>query len=115
MVRGIATDGKKYKHVHRDEQWLCEDLHEVTRSVEHYIDRIRPSDDEQQHVSVHKSTKKTMTVDRIIAIILLGIFGSAALITGIFLLLQENYFIGAFLGLFGAIFVIAFCLFEHYR
>lgn len=44
MVRGIATDNKRYKHIKRsDEKWLCKDLQVFKRTVEKYIDDIRPN------------------------------------------------------------------------
>ena len=56
-----------------------------------------------------------MTIDRILAILILGIFGSITLIAGIYLIIKEIYIVGIPSGLFGAVFVIAFILFEKYR
>lgn len=115
MVRGIATDGKKYKHLKRnDEKWLCKDLNDIKKTVENYIDNIRP-DEKKTNETVKKAKKKTMTIDRIFAIIVLAIFGSISLITGIYLILKENYLIGISLTIFGSIFVITFILYEKYR
>ena len=75
MVRGIATDSKKYKHIHRDEKWLTKELHDIKRTVEHYIDEVRPAAEKEITKTYTKSTKKSMTIDRIIAILFLGIFG----------------------------------------
>jgi hypothetical protein len=116
MVQGIETDSKKYKHINRDdEKWLCEDLYVFRKTVEKYIDNLRPNDENEINKSVKKSKKKMMTIDRIIAILFLGIFGSITLITGIYLIIKENYLLGAPLGLFGAVFVVAFYLYEKYR
>jgi hypothetical protein len=95
MVQGIETDNKKYKHKKRnDTKWLSEDLNEIRKTTEKYIDSIRPEDEKEINGYPKKSKKKTMTIDRIIAIILLGIFGPIALVIGIYLNLQENYVIG---------------------
>ena len=111
MVRGLATDGKKYKHINRnDEKWLSKDLQDIKKTVEHYIDNIRPDDNK----TVKKSKTKGMKIDRLIAI-LLGIFGSISLITGIFLILKGIYFLGGSLTIFGAVFVITYILFEKFR
>ena len=116
MVRGLATDGKKYKHINRnDEKWLSKDLNDIKKTVVKYIDNIRP-DNEKAKDSLHKkSKKKKMTIDRIFAILILGIFGSITLITGIYLIIKETYFLGGSLGVFGAVFVLAFILYEKYR
>ena len=115
MVQGIETDDKRYKHKRMDdEEWLCKDLNEYKKTVQNYIDEIRP-DENKEHEPVKKSKKKTMTFDRILAIIMLGIFGSVALITGIVLIIKEVYFTGGFLTIFGAFFVLAFILYEISR
>ncbi len=115
MVRGIATDSNRYKHKKRDdEKWLTEDLHVIKRTVEKYIDNLRRNE-EEINKSVKKSKKKMMTIDRVLVILILGIFGSTALITGIYLLLISNYVLGIPIGVFGAISVISFYLFEKYR
>lgn len=114
MVRGIATDNKKYKHKNRnDEKWLCEDLYVYRKTVEKYIDNLRPKDEEETAKSLKK--KKEMTLDRIIAILILGIFGSITVIFGIYMIIKGIYIIGVPSGVFGAIFVISFLLFEKYR
>ena len=109
MVHGLATDDKKYKHKKRNNlKWLCKDLNVYKKTVEKYIDNLR-SKDEIEIKSV------MMTLDRIIAILFLGIFGSITLITGICLIIKGNYVLGVPLGFIGAVFVVAFCLYEKYR
>ncbi len=115
MVRGIATDGKKYKHIQRNEKWLTKDLHDIKKTVEHYIDEIRPAAEKEITKTFTKSTKKTLTADRIIAILFLGIFGSITLITGIYLIVQQTYVVGVPLCAFGVVFVLSLILFERYR
>ena len=116
MVQGIETDSKKYKHIKRDdEKWLSKDLRVIKKTVEKYIDDIRPNYENEIDKSEKKSKKKMMTIDRIIAILFLGIFGLITLITGIYLIIKNNYLLGAPLGIFGAVFVITFYLFEKYR
>ena len=115
MVRGLGTDDKQYKHIDRsDEKWLCEDLNVFRRTVEKYIDRIRP-DDEKNIGTSEKRRNQNMTIIRILAILFLGIFGSMNLITGVYLLIKEIYVLGIPLTVFGTICIIAFCLFEIYR
>jgi uncharacterized membrane protein len=112
MIRGLATDGKKYKHINRsDEKWLSKDLQDIKKTIENYIDNIRPKDNE----TVKKANKKDVKIVRIIAILLLGVFGSISLITGIFLLIRGTYFLGGSIVIFGAVFVISFILFERFR
>ena len=116
MVRGIATDNKKYKHIKRDNtKWLSKDLNVFKKYIEKYIDSIRPDDEKKTDTSPGESKKKMMTFDRIIAVLFLGLFGSISLIAGIFLLIKEVYIIGVPAGLFGAVLVICFFLFEKYR
>jgi len=115
MVRGIATDSKKYKHVQRNEKWLTKELHDIKKTVEHYIDEVRPAAEKEITKTFTKSKKKSMTVDRILAILFLGIFGSITLITGIYLIIKQTYLVGVSLGVFGLVFVICFVLFERYR
>jgi hypothetical protein len=71
---------------------------------------IRPDEKE-----LDKPVKNRNTFVRILAIILLGIFGSATLISGVFLTIQEKYVIGVPAVIIGATFVIAFILYENYR
>lgn len=114
MVQGIETGGKKYKHIKKnDEKWLAKDLNAIRKTVENYINSRRPSDDEDIDKIVTKSNKKTMSFVRIISIIL-GIIGFFALISGIYLLIQENYIIGITTSLIGAVFLISFIFFEKY-
>lgn len=116
MVRGIATDSNRYKHKKRDdEKWLCEDLHVFKRTVEKYIDNLRCNNEEEIYKSEKKSKKKRMTIDRVLAILILGIFGSITLLTGIYLLIKSNYVLGIPIEVFGVILVISFYLFEKYR
>ena len=116
MVRGIATDSNRYKHKKRnDEKWLCEDMLVWKRYVEKYIDNLRPNDEKEINKSVKKGKKKMLTVSRVFEILILGVFGSITLITGIYILLKGNFVLGVPLAIIGAIFVIALILNEKYR
>jgi len=117
MVRGIATDSKRYKHIKRsDEKWFCDDLLVFKRTVEKYINNIRPDDKEENGKTIEKNKKKMMTIDRIFAILFLGFFGSITLITGIYFLLQgKSVIVGFPILLFGFVAVISFILYERYR
>jgi len=116
MAHGIETDNKRYKHLRRDdEKWLFEDLYAIKNTIRKYIARLQYHDENETDTRVKQAHKKTMTIDRMIAIILLGIFGSLALLTGIFLIIKGNYVVGVMLGVFGTTFVIAFVLYEKYR
>lgn len=116
MVRGIATDNKKYKHINRNnEKWLCKDLYVFKRYTEKYINNLKYDDENELDKSQKNGKKKIMTVDRVIAIIFLGIFGSITLLTGIYLVLKQVNFLSVSLLIFGIVFVVAFCLYEKYR
>jgi uncharacterized membrane protein YgcG len=115
MVRGIATDDKRYKHIYRDEKWLTKDLHDIKKTIEHYIDSQQPAAEKESTTSLQKSTQRTMTVDRIIAIIFLGIFGSITLLTGLFLVIKQPSVFTGSLVFIGVIFIICYLLFEYYR
>jgi hypothetical protein len=115
MVRGIATDSKRYKHIHRDEKWLTKDLHDIKRTIEHYIDSQRLAAEKEINKSFQKSTQRTMTVDRIIAIIFLGIFGSITLFTGLYLVVKQPSLFTGSLVFIGMILIICYLLFEYYR
>jgi hypothetical protein len=113
MVRGIATDGKKNKRINRnDEKYLCEDLYAIRETVEHYIDEIRPEDEE---VITEYKHKKGMDFVRILSILFLGIFGSISLISGIYLIFIQTYFTGFSFLIFGAVAILCFILYEKYR
>ncbi len=116
MVRGLATDGKKYKHINRnDEKWLSKDLNDIKKTVEKYIDDIRPDNEKAIDSLQKKSKKKKMTIDRIFAILILGIFGATTRIIGIFLIIKGTYFLGGSLSIFGAVFVLTFIMYEKYK
>jgi hypothetical protein len=113
MVKGIETD-KKYKHIKKnDVKWLAKDLNEIRDTFENYIDSNRPSDDENIVKAATIKKKKSMPIIRIIVIVL-GIMGIFALLSGIFLIFQDNYVIGIFTSLIGVVFIISFILFEKY-
>jgi len=115
MVQGIETDNKKYKHKKRnDEKWLTKDLQEFRKTTEKYIDSIRPNNEKQLY-GQKQTNKSSMIIVRIITIILLGIFGSISLFTGIILIFKENYVLGIPISSIGAVFVISFILFEKFR
>lgn len=115
MVKGIETDTKRYKHIQQDdEKILTQDLREIKKTVQHYIETIRPDDIDKKQNTIH-TTKKTMTIDHIVAILFLGIFGSITLIFSILMLLQTNHVLGIPILLFGAACVIAFIMYEKYR
>ncbi|KYK30397.1 MAG: hypothetical protein AYK22_03955 [Thermoplasmatales archaeon SG8-52-3] len=112
MVRGLATDSKRYKHIDRnDTKWLSKDLQDIKKTIEHYIDNIRPNENKTEK----KEDKERITLERYFAILVLGIFGSITLVTGIFLLIRGVYFLGGSLSIFGAVFLLAFILFERFR
>ena len=113
MVRGIATDSKKYKPKNRnDEKYLSEDLNVIRKTVENYIDDIRPKDDED--LTKYERKKGTDFV-RIFAILFLGILGSISLITGLYLIYKQTYFTGFSFTIFGAVAILCFILYEKYR
>jgi hypothetical protein len=114
MVRGIATDKKKYKHKDRnDTKWLAKDLNEFRHQAEEYIDSKRPKDEKDFNYTIEKSKKKTMPFVRTILIIL-GIMGFFALIYGIYSLIQEVNILNIINTLIGAIFLGSLILFEKY-
>jgi hypothetical protein len=115
MAHGIETGNKKYKHIRRDdEKWLLTDLHEIKRTVQKYIARLQPPNENEKDASVKKS-QKMLTGDIILGILVLGILGSMSLLTGLYLIIQAKYDIGVPVTVFGVVFVIAFILFEKYR
>jgi len=112
MTKGIETDSKRYKHINRDdEKWLFKDLYDIRKTIENYIDSIRPNDENK----IDKSVKKTIAIDRIIAILFLGLFGLIIFIVGIYLIIKVNYVVGIPLVIFGSIFLVAFYLNEKHR
>lgn len=58
MVRGIATDSKRYKHIHRDEKWLTKDLQDIKRTIENYIDTKRPAAEKEINKTFQASKKR---------------------------------------------------------
>jgi|SRR4030042_1982285 len=111
MTKGIETGSKKYTHINRDdEKWLFKDLYDIRKTIEDYIDLIRPNDENK----IDKSVKKTMTIGRIISILFLGLFGLIMFIVGIYLITKVNYVIGISLVIFGSVFLVAFYLNEKY-
>jgi len=115
MVQGIETDDKVYKHKRKDDiKYLSKDLNVFRRTVEKYIESIRPKD-EKKFTTSGKKSKKRVTLVGIISILFLGLFGSISLITGIFLIIKQNYVIGVPIGVFGTVAVICFILYEKYN
>jgi hypothetical protein len=56
-----------------------------------------------------------MTLDRILVIIVLGLFGSITLLAGLYLLIKGNCLVGVPGLVFGTIFIIAFFLYMKLR
>ena len=84
MAHGIETGDKTYKRLRRDdEKWLLEDLHAMKRTVRKYIATLQPPNENKTDTSVQKGYKKMMTLDRILAIIVLRLFGSITLLAGL--------------------------------
>jgi len=116
MVHGIATDGKKYKHINRnDEKWLSKDILVWRRYVERDTQQSGIKNEKEMNESLNDSKKKTLTVIRILQILILGVFGSITLIGGIYLLLKGIYVLGVPSTIIGAVFVIALILNEMHR
>jgi hypothetical protein len=112
MVHGIETDRKKLSKVKKsDEKWFTDDLQDIKRTVEHYIDEVRPANGKDEDYIV-KSPKSNVIR---YAIMLLGIFGLIVLITGIYLSLKENSTLGIPVILIGGTFFLALVLSEVYR
>ena len=116
MVQGIETDDKRIKKKRKkDIKYMAEDLNEIRKTTEKYIDSIRPKSDEEINKLHERKASKKMSIDRIFALILLGFFGSIALISGIYMLIIKNYVVGIPTTLFGVFFVVCYILFERYR
>jgi len=95
MAHGIETGDKTYKRLRRDdEKWLLEDLHAMKRTVRKYIATLQPPNENETDASVQKGHKKMMTLDRILAIIVLGLFGSITFLAGLYLIIKGNYLVG---------------------
>jgi uncharacterized membrane-anchored protein len=116
MTHGIETGNKKYQHIRRDdEKWLLEDLQAIKRTVRKYIASAQPPDETEAAPSEKKNHKKSMTIDRVLAFVIFGIFGLVILLLGFYLIVKENYVVGIPGVVFGIVFVLALILFEIYR
>ena len=116
MVHGIADGKNKDKYVDKtDEKWLCKDLNEYKATVQNYIDEIRPDEDAEETGKNKIKKQKKMTIDRIIAIIFLGVFGSVVLVAGLYFFIKNPGIVSGFLALIGVVFVLCFFLYEKYR
>jgi hypothetical protein len=105
MVRGISNT--KYKHRKKnDEKYLTKDLQEIKKTVQNYIDEIRPDSINEKDYIVKTPNIKIFKY----IISFLGIIGCIALITGIFSLINANYIGGVPLITFGIIFILIFVL-----
>ena len=114
MVKGFETDSEKIKQIKKkDEKWLSKDLNEFRKIAEKYIDKNRPTDEDEYDKTVIRSSKKTMPFARMIAIFL-GIIGIFTLIFGIYTLTQGINILSIINTLIGASFVLTFILFEKY-
>jgi hypothetical protein len=112
MVQGIETDGKKLSKVKKsDEKWFTKDLQDIKKTVEHYIDEVRPNGENEEDYIVKTPNTKVFKF----VIFLLGLIGLIALFAGIFLLFNTNYVGGIPLVLIGTVFVIVLILNEKYR
>lgn len=112
MAQGIETDSKKLsKEKKSDEKWLTKDLQDIKKTVEHYIDEVRPDgENEEDYIVKTQNTKVFKYV-----IFLLGLIGLIALFAGIFLLFNSNYVGGIPLIVFGGVFVLIFVLNVIYK
>jgi hypothetical protein len=116
MVHGIATNNKRYEHKKmNDEKWLSEDMLVWKRYVERDMQKLVSKNKKETNESLKDSKKKTLTVIRILQILILGVFGPITLIGGLYVLIKENYVVGIPFTIIGAIFVIALILNEKYR
>jgi hypothetical protein len=107
MVQGIESDRKNLSKVKRsDEKWFTEDLQDIKKTVEHYIDEVRP-DGKNEEDYIVKTPKSKVFIS---VIIFLGIIGLIALIMGIFLLYNTKYLGGIPLVVFGGVFFVIFVL-----
>jgi hypothetical protein len=116
MPRGIETGGKKYLHRRcDDEKWLLEDLRAEKRTVEKYITSLRPPDEDGTGSTVKKDIMRRITVDRILALVIFGLFGSICFLGGLYLLIRGNAVVGVPGVVFGIIFIVTYVLLEKYR
>ncbi len=116
MVRGIATDNKKYKHKKRnDEKDMCEDMLVWRRYIQRDIDKLRNRNQKEISTSEKKDEKETISPVRVLQILILGILGPIILIGGVYMLINEINIVSVNLVLIGAVFVIALILNEIYR
>ena len=107
MVQGIETDSKKLSKVKKsDEKWFTKDLQDIKKTVEHYIDNVRPDGENEEDYIVKTPNSKIFKI----IVFLLGIIGLIALIMGIFLLYNAEYMGGIPLVAFGGVFVLILVL-----
>ena len=107
MVQGIETDSKKLsKEKKSDEKWLTKDLQDIKKTVEHYIDNVRPEGENEEDYLVKTPKSKAFKY----VIFLLGIIGIIALMMGIFLVYHAEYTGGIPLVAFGGVFVLILVL-----
>jgi len=107
MVQGIETDSKKLsKEKKSDEKWLTKDLQDIKKTVEHYIDNVRPDGENEEDYIVKAPKSKAFKY----VIFLLGIIGIIALMMGIFLVYHAEYTGGIPLVAFGGVFVLILVL-----
>jgi len=106
MVKGIETDSKKTSKVKKsDEKWLTKDLQDITKTVEHFIDEIRPDgENKEDYIFIPKSKVFKYTI------IFFGIIGLIAILIGIFLLHNLEYLGGISLIVFGGVFFLILVL-----
>ncbi|MBN1280212.1 MAG: hypothetical protein JXA00_01035 [Candidatus Thermoplasmatota archaeon] len=115
MVRGIATDEKKYKHVRQDDdQWLSKDVQEIRKTAELYIEGLRPVDDQETPGRRAQRSAHDMRIIHML-VILLGIFGTMTLLAGLYFLIKGNGIIGVSATSIGAVFMMALLLYEKYN
>ena len=106
MVKGIETDSKKLSKLRKsDEKWFTEDLQDIKKTVEHYIDEIRPDGENEEDYIFTPKSKVFKYV-----IIFSGIIGLIALIMGIFLVYYTEYLGGVPLIVFGGVFILIFVM-----
>jgi len=76
MVQGIETDSYKLSKVKKsDEKWLTKDLQDIKKTVEHYIDEVRPDGENKEDYIVKTQNTKVFKY----VIFLLGLIGLIAL------------------------------------
>lgn len=111
MVKGIETNGKKIKK--KDDKWLSEDLNEIRKIAENYIESSRPDDTKKSEGFVLKSVKKSNSFIKMV-ITIIGIIGILMLIYGIYSLTIEINVLSIVNTFMGVVFLTSFILFEIY-